>query len=104
MYFVYILKCADNSLYTGITNNIQKRLSAHLCGNGSRFVRSRLPAQLAAVIEVTTKNEALKWEYLIKSWSKNEKEEFIKQQNQVELVSKLQQEVTINILGRDDTN
>ena len=45
-WFVYILECQDGSFYTGITNNISKRMKVHNKGNGSKYVRSRLPFKL----------------------------------------------------------
>jgi len=46
MYYVYILKCSDDSLYTGITNNLDKRMQVHIAGQGSRYVRARLPFEI----------------------------------------------------------
>jgi putative endonuclease len=63
---VYMLACRDGSLYTGITNNLSRRMAAHQAGKGSRFVRSRLPFRLARVEEVGSKSAALKREAAIK--------------------------------------
>ncbi len=78
MYFLYILRCADNSLYCGITNNVDERLKEHNVGNGSKYVRSRLPAILAYSEVHATLSSALKREAEIKKWSKKNKEAFIK--------------------------
>lgn len=72
-YFVYVLLCADKSLYTGITNNVKARLEMHDAGKGSKYVRSRLPFQLLHTEEFATKSDALKREFEIKSWSRKEK-------------------------------
>jgi len=73
MWFLYILKCSDNSLYTGITNDIHKRLASHKAGKGSKYVRSHLPFILIHQEEFATKEEACKREFEIKHWSRAEK-------------------------------
>jgi len=73
MFYVYILKCRDNSLYTGITDNIKKRLTNHKNGNGSRYVRSRLPIKLVYTKIIGSRSLALKMERRIKSMSRKEK-------------------------------
>ena len=73
MYFVYILKCSDNSLYTGITNNLENRMEVHRSGKGSKYVRAHLPFELIYTEEFETKSEALKREIKIKSLTKIEK-------------------------------
>ena len=45
-YFVYILRCSDGSLYTGATNQVERRLAAHQSGRGAKYTRSRLPVEL----------------------------------------------------------
>ena len=73
-FYVYILKMNDDSLYTGITNNLIKRLDKHITGKGSKYVRSRLPIkEMAYNVKPITKSEALKLEYRIKQFPKNEK-------------------------------
>jgi len=78
MYFLYILKCSDDSLYTGITNDISKRIANHNSGNGSKYVRSRLPAELVYAEEFETKSEAMKRETQIKGWSREKKTNLIR--------------------------
>jgi len=73
MFFVYILECSDKSLYTGITNDIEKRLLKHSIGKGSKYVRSRLPFKLVHKEIYDTKSEAMKREIEIKKLSKKEK-------------------------------
>ena len=77
MFFVYILKCKDGSFYTGITNNLKKRLTNHKNGTGSKYVRSRLPFELVYSEEVQNKSEALKRELKIKGLSRKEKMKLI---------------------------
>lgn len=73
MYYVYILLCSDNSLYTGITNNLANRLAMHESGKGSKYVRTRLPFKLIYQEELTSKSNAAKREWEIKSWSRQAK-------------------------------
>lgn len=63
---VYLLRCADNSLYCGITNDLNRRLAAHNAGTASKYTRARLPVFLAASTEVDGKSSALKLELAIK--------------------------------------
>lgn len=70
---VYLLKCADNSLYCGVTKNIENRLLKHNKGAASKYTRSRLPVKLAAVRKGLTKSDAFKLEYQIKKLSAGEK-------------------------------
>ena len=77
-WFVYILECSDGSYYTGITNNLEKRMKSHKSGKGSKYVRAKGFNQLLDSKKYTTKSEALKVEYRIKQISKNKKLEFFK--------------------------
>ena len=70
---VYILECADGSLYTGWTNDIDKRLAAHSAGRGSRYTRSRLPVRLVHVEPAADRGAALRREYAIKQLATTEK-------------------------------
>ncbi|MFH1975213.1 MAG: GIY-YIG nuclease family protein [Pseudomonadota bacterium] len=70
---VYLIKCSDNSLYCGITNNLGKRLEAHNSGKGAKYTRSRLPLELVGVSPEITKSNALKLEYRIKQAPAHEK-------------------------------
>lgn len=63
---VYILECADNSLYCGVTTDLEARLQKHNQGKASRYTRSRRPVNLAAVRENLAKSAAFKLEYRIK--------------------------------------
>lgn len=63
---VYLLRCADNSLYCGITNDLDRRLAAHNAGTASKYTRARLPVSLAASTEVDGKSAALRLELAIK--------------------------------------
>jgi putative endonuclease len=66
MAYVYLLRCADDSLYCGWTTDVERRLAAHVAGIASRYTRSRLPVELAAVITVEDRSAALREEARIK--------------------------------------
>jgi putative endonuclease len=78
MYTLYILKCRDNSLYTGITSNLKRRLSEHRQKKGSKYVASRLPFTLVHTEKFKTKSEVLKREAQIKGWTRNKKLKILK--------------------------
>lgn len=73
MWYVYILECADGTLYTGITNNLIKRLETHNKGKGAKYTRARLPVRLQASFEVENKSLAAKEEYRIKQLTREQK-------------------------------
>jgi len=73
VWYVYILECKDDSLYTGITNDLDKRMAAHKSGKGSKYVKGRGFGRLLHAIEVKDKSEAAKIEYKIKQLSRTEK-------------------------------
>lgn len=72
--YCYILKCSDNSYYTGWTNNLEKRLQAHQKGVGAKYTRGRTPVELIYYESFPTKEEAMRREYEIKHLSRREKE------------------------------
>ena len=74
MWFVYILKCSDNTLYTGITNNLDKRIKAHNSGVGAKYTKGRRPVSMVYYEEQTDKSSALKREIAIKALNRNEKD------------------------------
>ena len=76
--YVYIIKCADDTYYTGWTTNIEKRIKAHNNGNGAKYTKSRRPVSLVYFEILETKSLALKREYAIKQLTRKQKEELIK--------------------------
>ena len=70
---VYILECGDGTLYTGITDDLERRLRAHAQGKGAKYTRGRGPLKLRYREELPDKGAALKREYAIKQLSKPEK-------------------------------
>ena len=81
--YTYILQCADGSYYTGWTNDIAARLSAHRSGKGARYTSAHLPVTLVYYEVYETKQEAMKREAAIKKLKRKEK---------IELVASLQEE------------
>ena len=77
MNYTYILVCADGTLYTGWTNDLEKRLAAHNAGRGGKYTRSHRPVTLAYWEEFSTKEEAMSREAAIKSLSRPEKMQLI---------------------------
>lgn len=75
--YTYILKCADETLYCGWTNDLEKRLEAHNSGKGAKYTRSRLPVELIYYEEFETKEEAMSREYHIKKLPREKKLELI---------------------------
>ena len=67
---LYILRCCDGSLYTGITTDIGKRVAAHNCGKGAKYTRSHKPVELVYSEECEDHSAALKRELEIKSMSR----------------------------------
>jgi putative endonuclease len=70
----YLLRCADNTLYCGITNDLQKRLAAHNAGEGAKYTRGRLPVQVVYSESCADKSAALKRELQIKRLSRSAKQ------------------------------
>lgn len=75
--FVYMLRCKDGSLYTGITKDLERRLAQHTAGRASRYTRSRLPVALAWSSEIESWGDALREEIRIKALSRSEKEALV---------------------------
>ena len=78
-YYIYILECADNTLYTGYTNDLDNRLKAHNAGKGAKYTKSRLPVKLVYSESFDDKKEAMSREWFIKHrLTREEKLELIK--------------------------
>jgi putative endonuclease len=73
MNYTYILKCADNTLYTGWTNNLEKRLADHNAGKGAKYTRGRAPLEPVYLEPCPDRSTALKREYAIKQLPRQEK-------------------------------
>lgn len=77
MYYTYMLRCADNSIYTGMTNDLDKRISEHLTKNGAKYTKSHNAVKLESAWKSKDKSLACKLEYQIKTLSKMQKEALI---------------------------
>ncbi|AGB40086.1 putative endonuclease containing a URI domain [Halobacteroides halobius DSM 5150] len=78
-HYIYILECADNTLYTGYTTNVKRRLKEHNKGQGAKYTRGRTPVKLCYTEEYLTRSEAQKREYAIKQLKRQEKLDLIKE-------------------------
>jgi putative endonuclease len=76
-WFLYIVRCADSSLYTGITTNIEKRIAAHNAKKGAAYTRSRGPVVLVYRRGPLSESRARKREAAIKRWTKKQKEQLV---------------------------
>lgn len=77
--YTYILECCDGSLYTGWTNNLEKRVACHNAGKGGKYTASRLPVKLVYYEIFETKQEAMRREYGIKQLKRKEKIKLIEE-------------------------
>jgi len=75
--YTYMLKCSDGTLYTGWTNDLEKRVEAHNSGKGAKYTKARRPVELAYYEEFETKEQAMKREYAIKQLGRKEKQKLI---------------------------
>ena len=73
MNYVYILSCADDTLYCGWTTNLEKRLAAHNSGHGAKYTRARLPVELVYFEEYEDRHDALSREWHIKRMTREAK-------------------------------
>lgn len=73
MHYTYIVECSDGTLYTGYTNNIEKRLQAHNSNNGAKYTRGRTPVLLKYFEEFDNKSDAMKREAQIKKMRRGKK-------------------------------
>lgn len=84
MNYTYIVKCKDGSLYTGWTNDIERRIKAHNEGKGAKYTKSRRPVKLVYYEEFATKEEAMRREYAIKHMKRKDKEKVIRAKEEVD--------------------
>jgi putative endonuclease len=77
LWFVYIVRCADASLYTGIARDVAARIAQHDAGKGARYTRGRGPLALCAVRKCMSKGDALRLEHAIKRLPREDKERLI---------------------------
>ena len=77
IWYLYILKCGDGTLYTGITPDVEKRLEVHRSGKGTKYTRGRGPLELCYTEICSSHSEALRREHQIKQLSREEKRKLI---------------------------
>ena len=84
MNYTYIVRCKDDTLYCGWTNNLEKRMARHNAGTGAKYTRSRHPVELVYYEEFETKEDAMRREYAIKQLTKKAKLDLINQRYHLE--------------------
>ena len=77
IWYLYILRCADGTFYTGITTDVEKRLEQHRAGKGAKYTRGRGPLELVYREECGTHSDALKRELAVKRLPRNKKEQML---------------------------
>lgn len=77
MHHVYVVHCADDTLYTGYTTDVERRVRIHNQGKGARYTRARLPVVLVHTESYVTKAEAMRREYALKRLTRKQKQEII---------------------------
>jgi len=83
MYYFYILRCRDGTLYCGQTNDLEKRTASHNAGKGAKYTRGRRPVKLVYFEKYRSLRQAMKREWQVKKWPKAEKAELIKNWNKI---------------------
>ena len=78
-HYVYIVKCKDNSLYTGYTTNVEARIATHNAGKGAKYTKIRRPVELVYQEMFSSKSEAMRREYEIKTFSRQQKLKMIEE-------------------------
>ena len=99
MYYTYIIRCRDNSLYTGYTTDIKRRMREHITGINSKYTKSRWFLKLEIYFVRKNKSDAMKLEYKIKRKSRYQKLDII--ENPEDFIQKLKQEEDFIVLEFD---
>ena len=77
VWFLYMIRCKNGSLYTGISTNVERRFAAHQAGKGAKYLRGKAPLRLVYQQAIGSHSEALKVELQIKQMSKHDKEQML---------------------------
>ncbi|RSI81569.1 GIY-YIG nuclease superfamily protein [Streptococcus mitis] len=85
--YMYVVECSDGSYYTGYTTDVKKRLAVHNSGKGAKYTRARLPVKLIYVEEFASKEEAMSAEALLKRKKRPQKERFLSENQEKNLVN-----------------
>ena len=78
-HFVYVLRCADDTLYTGYTTDVQRRVAEHEAGEGAKYTRGRTPVEVVHVESFSSKSAAMSREYEIKQFTRSRKERLVEE-------------------------
>ncbi|MDG5778230.1 GIY-YIG nuclease family protein [Haloarculaceae archaeon H-GB2-1] len=78
-HFVYVLRCEDDTLYTGYTTDVERRVDEHNDGEGAKYTRGRTPVELVHVEEFDSQSAAMSREYEIKQFSRSRKESLVEE-------------------------
>ena len=99
MYYIYMLRCEDNSIYTGITTDVERRINEHFAKNekSAKYTYNHTAQKLEAIFEADNRSNASKLEYHIKKLSKKQKEQLIIKNNLHEL---LDEKLDVNLFSR----
>ena len=97
MYYTYIVRCSDNSLYTGITTDLEKRMKKHRDGTGAKYTASHPITELCAAWQSEDRSVASRLEYYIKTLSKTDKEALIRKEKTVEELLSFEEGIYIRI-------
>lgn len=81
MNYTYILRCSDDTLYCGWTNNLEKRLASHNAGKGAKYTHTRIPVELVYYETFETKEEAMRREFAIKQLTRQQKLKLIEKKS-----------------------
>jgi putative endonuclease len=76
-HFVYVLRCADDTLYTGYTTDVERRVAEHERGDGAKYTRGRTPVELVHVESYDSQSAAMQREYEIKQFTRSRKESLV---------------------------
>jgi len=79
MHYVYIVRCSDNTYYTGYTNNLKRRINMHNNGEGAKYTKGRRPVELVYSKEYDSKSRAMQKEYQIKQMPREKKIKLIEE-------------------------
>lgn len=102
-YYVYFLRCQDQSIYIGTSNQVEKRYQAHKNGKGAKYTKAHPVEKLECILPCESKGEALRLEFFLKTWSKKKKESFV-QCPSVELVKSLYKKKILKEKERKEKN
>lgn len=80
VWFLYIIRASDNTLYTGVTTDVERRFQQHRIGKGAKYLKGRSPIKLVFQKEIGTRSQAQKLESWVKQQTKQDKERIIKNQ------------------------